>query len=254
MYKIEGYWDIVPQIKNVSFPLRGKMQVDLEDGRSILVDVAKFPSIKKLSMKDRQNWYKIDNGFSFEKCSEVIHIEQILGNFQKYRHECDTKDPYGIPNVNFSVLDNVEKKKRLAKYKQQRIERGFDDTECWNLDLTFAGFILPRLIQFKKDVMGYPEELETFENWIAVIDKMIYAFDHIYNREAYSEELDKQFQIDHSGMQMDFLPDGTLQITDPNRELNAPREKKKDAAEREIFKKVNEGLKLFGKYFRDLWW
>ena len=254
MYKIEGYWDIVPQIKNVSFPSRGKMQVDLEDGRSILVDVAKFPSIKKLSLKDRRNWYKMDNGFSFEKCSEVIHIEQILGNFQKYRHESDPKDPYGIPNVNFSVIDNFVPKKLVAEYKQQRIERGFDDTECWNLDLTFSGFILPRLIQFKKDVNGYPEELGTFENWGAVIDKMIFAFDHIYNREAYSKALDKQFQIDRSGMKMDFLSDGTLQITDPNREINAPREKKKDAAEREIFRKVNEGLKLFAKYFRDLWW
>ena len=32
MYTIEGYWDVVPEIKNVSFPIRGKMQVDLEDG------------------------------------------------------------------------------------------------------------------------------------------------------------------------------------------------------------------------------
>ena len=87
MHQIEGYWDVVPQIKSVSFPLRGKMQVDLEDGRCIIVDVAKFPSIKKLSMEDRKDWYRMDNGFTFDKCSEVIHIEQILGNFQKYCHE-----------------------------------------------------------------------------------------------------------------------------------------------------------------------
>ena len=87
MYQIEGYWDVVPQIKSVSFPLRGKMQVDLEDGRSIIVDVAKFPSIKKLSMDDRKDWYPMGNGFTFDKCSEVIHIEQILGNFQNYCHE-----------------------------------------------------------------------------------------------------------------------------------------------------------------------
>lgn len=29
MFKKEGYWDVVPQIKNVSFPIRGKWQVDL---------------------------------------------------------------------------------------------------------------------------------------------------------------------------------------------------------------------------------
>ena len=38
-------------------------------------------------MEDRKDWYRMDNGFTFDKCSEVIHIEQILGNFQKYCHE-----------------------------------------------------------------------------------------------------------------------------------------------------------------------
>ena len=87
MYAIEGYWDVVPEIKDVTFPMRGKMQVDLEDGRSIIVDVAKFPSVKKLSMEERKDWYRMDNGFTFDKCEEVIHIEQILGNFQRYAHE-----------------------------------------------------------------------------------------------------------------------------------------------------------------------
>lgn len=90
MYKIEGYWDIIPKIKEVSFPKRGKMQIDLEDGRCIIVDVARFPSIKKLSMREREKWYRIDNGFTFEKSIEVIHIEQILGNFQNYKHEKDS--------------------------------------------------------------------------------------------------------------------------------------------------------------------
>lgn len=90
MYKIEGYWDIIPKIKNVSFPKRGKMQIDLEDGRCIIVDVARFPSIKKLPVREREKWYLIDNGFTFEKSIEVIHIEQILGNFQNYKHEKDS--------------------------------------------------------------------------------------------------------------------------------------------------------------------
>jgi len=87
MYQIEGYWDVVPKIKCVSFPMRGKMQVDLEDGRTIIVDVAKFPSVKKLSKEERKNWYRMDNGFTFDRCDEVIHIEQILGNYQNYAHE-----------------------------------------------------------------------------------------------------------------------------------------------------------------------
>lgn len=46
-----------------------------------------FPSVKKLSTKERKNWYLIGNGFSFDNCDEVIHIEQILGNFRNYSHE-----------------------------------------------------------------------------------------------------------------------------------------------------------------------
>lgn len=87
MYKIEGYWDVIPQIKEVSFPKRGKMQITLKDGRIIIVAVSQFPSVKKLSMEQRRKWYIFGNGFSFEDSDEVIHIEQILGNFKNYAHE-----------------------------------------------------------------------------------------------------------------------------------------------------------------------
>jgi len=87
MYKIEGYWDVIPKIKEVSFPKRGKMQISLKDGRIIVVAVSRFPSIKKLSMAQRKKWYILGNGFSFEDSDEVIHIEQILGNVKNYAHE-----------------------------------------------------------------------------------------------------------------------------------------------------------------------
>jgi hypothetical protein len=84
---VEGYWNITPEIKTVSFSVRGRIKIELKDGRILLVPVSAFPSIKKLSMEDRKKWYRFGNGFSFENCDEVFHIEQILGNFQKYRHE-----------------------------------------------------------------------------------------------------------------------------------------------------------------------
>ena len=49
MFKKEGFWDVVPQIKSVSFPLRGKWQVDLVDGRSIIMPISAFPSLKRIS-------------------------------------------------------------------------------------------------------------------------------------------------------------------------------------------------------------
>ena len=86
MYKIEGYWDVIPKIKKVTFPLRGKMSVALEDGRIITVPISAFPSIKKVPVKERNKYYLTAGGFTWDSCPEVIHIEQILGNFSNYKH------------------------------------------------------------------------------------------------------------------------------------------------------------------------
>ena len=65
MFKKEGFWDVVPQIKSVSFPLRGKWQVDLVDGRSIIMPISAFPSLKRISSKERKNWYLIGGGVTW---------------------------------------------------------------------------------------------------------------------------------------------------------------------------------------------
>jgi hypothetical protein len=85
--QIEGYWDVMPVIKEISFPADSRLQVELEDGRQIIMPLDKFPSIQRLSISQRQQWYRYGNGFSFDDTDEVIHIEQILGNFDEYRHE-----------------------------------------------------------------------------------------------------------------------------------------------------------------------
>lgn len=87
MYKIEGYWDIVPVIKKIEFRTRGKIDITLEDGRIIIVPISAFPSIKKVPVQERKNWYLTAGGFTWDACPEVIHIEQILGNFDNYKHE-----------------------------------------------------------------------------------------------------------------------------------------------------------------------
>ena len=87
MFKKEGFWDVVPQIKSVSFPLRGKWQVDLVDGRSIIMPISAFPSLKRISSIERKNWYLIGGGVTWDAWSEVIHVEQLLGDYQKYSHE-----------------------------------------------------------------------------------------------------------------------------------------------------------------------
>ena len=87
MARMEGYWDVEPSIVKVSFPVRGKFQVALKDGRQITMPISAFPSIKKVPVNRRNKWYLMGGGFTWDECPEVIHIEQILGNYAHFAHE-----------------------------------------------------------------------------------------------------------------------------------------------------------------------
>lgn len=75
VYKSEGYWNFEPKIKSLSFHKRGKFQVDLQYGRSITMPIYAFLSMKKVPIKEKNNWYLIGRGFTWNSCPEVIHIE-----------------------------------------------------------------------------------------------------------------------------------------------------------------------------------
>lgn len=91
MFTKEGYWNVTPQIKSILFPVRGKWQVDLVDGRSVVMPISAFPSLKKVPVSQRSQWYLMGGGVTWDSCPEVIHIEQILGDYRKYNHEEDNK-------------------------------------------------------------------------------------------------------------------------------------------------------------------
>ena len=176
--------------------------------------------------------------------------------------EKNTIDPLNIPNCNFSCLDGlygeetVKAKKLLEKYQKQRIRRGFDDTECWNLDRTIAAFILPRIKVFRDSTIAYPgvEPFDTFEKWQEGIDKMIYAFDHIVNEEKYDDERSKKYGITWNDyFSSKFLEDGSFEIVKTE---NYPEEAMKlyDEDKMKEYEQIQEGLDLLGKYFLDLYW
>lgn len=78
-------------------------------------------------------------------------------------------------NVNTFSYSRILKRKdpRRVLYRQQRKERGFDNSELWSLDHTIIRFTLPRLKVFRDYTQSYPPDFNTFEDWQAVIDKMI---------------------------------------------------------------------------------
>ena len=84
---MEGIVNIKPELKKIDFSQRGKISTYFEDGRIIIVPLKFFPSIKALKSEQRTKWYILGKeGFSFDDCDEVFHIEQVLGREMNYIH------------------------------------------------------------------------------------------------------------------------------------------------------------------------
>jgi hypothetical protein len=87
MRKKEGIIGTAPAIDKISFELKGKMNIYLEDGRILIVPLSLFPSIKKLSESQRKKWHISDAQIIlFADCDEVFHLEQFLGSEVDYRY------------------------------------------------------------------------------------------------------------------------------------------------------------------------
>lgn len=83
--------------------------------------------------------------------------------------------------------------RRLFVWPYQRLVRGFDDRELWNLDATISDFVLPRLIAFRNlHQSGCPNEVVAIAGrdddgdikcamdvWLEILDDMIYFHEQI---------------------------------------------------------------------------
>ena len=99
--------------------------------------------------------------------------------------------PEGLNNIFFSVADEIYEKDLVKKeqYRQQRFERGFDDTETWHMDRTMALFVIPRLKRFIEVNNGIPNG-ETIESYDEKIRFIISAFENYYSTNKYYESTD----------------------------------------------------------------
>lgn len=82
-----------------------------------------------------------------------------------------------MSKIELSLSKTISKTdKRQKKWTKQRKERGFDDTELWNLDCTLIKFLIPRLKAFKAKLYSFPCQI-TLEEWEQILDKMIKGFE-----------------------------------------------------------------------------
>jgi hypothetical protein len=113
---------------------------------------------------------------------------------------------------------------RYKKVGDRTINVQIQDWDTWSLDHTLALIIHPALVKFKEDSIntGHPclkgmascEGCTCQTEWLEMLDKMIWSFGQITDDTVYAHD-----QVNY----------------------------------KEYNERVQEGLELFGKYFRSLW-
>ena len=109
--------------------------------------------------------------------------------------------------------------KTRIKHFYQRQTRGWDDSELWNLDVTIAKFILPRLkiFQERKDTFPAIVKIPDAKTWAEILDKIIWSFEFVLTNYGTQHECtDKEVR-------------------------------------RQNMKQYEEGMSLFAKYYWCLW-
>ncbi len=116
------------------------------------------------------------------------------------------------------------------KYNPKAIAKTIDVEELYDLDVTIARFILPRLMVFKKHCERTPRLNMTPEEWNKVLDKMIYAFERIA---CQTEEDTPEYKA-----YIKAIWNNEEDLVDLKRAAKAS------------LKPITEGLSLYHKYYR----
>lgn len=72
--------DVNVGIKKLDFTgYHGKMAAYLTDGREIIVPLSFFPDIKRLSLKEREEWMILDDQFfTFGRLSKIYSVKDLM--------------------------------------------------------------------------------------------------------------------------------------------------------------------------------
>ena len=142
--------------------------------------------------------------------------------------------------------------------KTRNISIKIDKYDIWNAEHTLALVILPMLIEYRKskrfgvpigiDIAHIPiedaEENKQMQAWNDILDKMIWSFEQIVNVEHEAD----MFWIEKPNFE------DCNTAADFTSKINSGTGGKYDHEAWKIHnEKIQEGLDLFGKYYRNLW-
>lgn len=88
-------------------------------------------------------------------------------------------------NVNGWHLSGKDAKRRRAKFRRQRITRGFSDWDWWDLDYFLCNLLAKSLRHYATHTIGYsPTVAPTYEEYQARILRLADMFEKMANWEA----------------------------------------------------------------------
>jgi len=164
------------------------------------------------------------------------------------------------------------------KSDRRKIDVQIDPYDTWSLDSTLALIIYPALIQLKATKQGVPSEFtgepasnqETFdfyqesyddewkqglERWDETLDKMIWSFEQLIKG-------DYDDQYHHGKAEYDWIKTnkkypnpvtGVMEATYKMVDKNPDEHWYDSVGHQKHDERIQEGLELFGKYFRSMW-
>ena len=194
---------------------------------------------------------------------QLCNLLRFVGVSEKYRDKLSDM----IPGKPFEwIHDNL---------KTRKIKIRIDPYDTWGMDNTLALIIVPMLKQLKEKQHGapnvddedVPENLRStsakpkendwdtdefhFARWDFVLDEMIFAFEHI-------ADTDWEDQLHSGKIDLEWICKNPEE-TDKEKHLWETKEgpnhtyKFDQEGFNAVNKRIDNGLRLFGKYYRNLW-
>ena len=148
-------------------------------------------------------------------------------------------------------------KQRTRKKWMRQYKRKMKEKDTWDLSYNFARYVLPRLKRFRQVVNGHPvkDDVKTMDDWYKVLDKIILAFDYIVDADdwwIFNPEYDYTSGL-HFGSESTDKP-GRSRCVITEEDWVAHVREKMNKEEQRRYEVIQEGLKLFAKWYMDLWW
>jgi len=161
---------------------------------------------------------------------------------KKTKNKIDPMD-CNVPNVCFSLIGKGDD--RYETYKKQRLKRGFDDSETWNLDYVFVNFMLPRLKRYyeiAKEAIVIEGEFKT--NLEIVIEGF----------ELYLEHKEVPFSEVHLFIDRGNVEDDVKKIKEYLSKTYRPANVKELIKAYHTHNKVVNAFETFPKIIHSCWW